>query len=77
MHPSLRPQIDHTVDVCEVTYCNSISVSEHVVMMILSLVRNYIPSYQWIKRGRWNVADCVQRAYDIEGKAEILYLYNE
>jgi len=28
-------------------YCNSTSVSEHVVMMILSLVRNYIPSYQW------------------------------
>ena len=27
----------------EVTYCNSISVAEHVVMMILALVRNYIP----------------------------------
>jgi lactate dehydrogenase-like 2-hydroxyacid dehydrogenase len=24
----------------------AISVSEHVVMMILGLVRNYIPSYQ-------------------------------
>jgi len=28
----------------EVTYCNSISVAEHVVMMILSLVRNYLPT---------------------------------
>src|SRR3984957_9423986 len=37
--------------VAEVTYSNSISVSEHVVMMILSLVRNYIPSYQWVTRG--------------------------
>ena len=27
-------------------------MSEHVVMMILSLVRNYIPSYQWVVKGR-------------------------
>ena len=50
------------VDVCEVTFCNSISVSEHVVMQILSLVRNYIPSYQAIKDGGWNIADCVSAA---------------
>jgi len=30
-------------------------------------VRNYIPSYQWALKGGWNIADCVQRAYDIEG----------
>merc|ERR1712173_571582 len=48
--------------------CNSISVAEHVVMQILGLVRNYIPSYQWVteKRG-WNIADCVQQSYDVEG----------
>jgi formate dehydrogenase len=45
----------------------SISVSEHVVMMILSLVRNYIPSYQWVVKGGWNIADCVERSYDLEG----------
>ena len=49
------------------TYCNSISVSEHVVMMILGLVRNYIPSYQWVVKGGWNIADCVERSYDLEG----------
>ena len=38
-------------------------------MMILSLVRNYIPSYQWVVKGGWNIADCVQRSYDIEGMA--------
>ena len=53
--------------VAEVTYCNSISVSEHVVMMILSLVRNYIPSYQWVVKKGWNIADCVSRSYDLEG----------
>jgi formate dehydrogenase len=55
--------------VAEVTYSNSISVSEHVVMMILSLVRNYIPSYQWVIKGGWNIADCVERSYDLEGMA--------
>jgi formate dehydrogenase len=34
---------------------------------ILALVRNYIPSYQWAIRGGWNIADCVERAYDLEG----------
>ena len=36
-------------------------------MMILSLVRNYIPSYQWVVEGGWNIADCVSRSYDLEG----------
>ncbi len=43
----------------EVTYSNSISVSEHVVMMILGLVRNYLPSHDWVVKGGWNIADCV------------------
>jgi formate dehydrogenase len=37
------------------------------VMMILALVRNYIPSYQWVIKGGWNIADCVERSYDLEG----------
>ncbi|MGH6869558.1 MAG: NAD-dependent formate dehydrogenase, partial [Methylocella sp.] len=63
-HTDLQAAIDHGVTVAEVTYSNSISVAEHVVMMILSLVRNYIPSYQWVVRGGWNIADCVTRSYD-------------
>ena len=59
--------MDNGVTVAEVTYCNSISVSEHIVMMILALVRNYIPSYGWVVRGGWNIADCVERSYDLEG----------
>jgi formate dehydrogenase len=66
-HTDLQAAIDHGVTVAEVTYSNSISVAEHVVMMILSLVRNYIPSYQWVVRGGWNIADCVTRSYDVEG----------
>jgi formate dehydrogenase len=66
-HVDLQAAIDRHVTVAEVTYCNSISVSEHIVMMILSLVRNYIPSYQWVVKGGWNIADCVSRSYDLEG----------
>ncbi len=63
----LQGAIDAGITVAEVTYCNSISVAEHVVMMILSLVCNYMPSYQWVTRGGWNIADCVARSYDVEG----------
>jgi formate dehydrogenase len=66
-HVDLQAAIDHALTVTEVTYSNSISVSEHVVMAILALVRNYIPSYQWVTKGGWNIADCVQRSYDLEG----------
>ena len=66
-HVDLDSAIARGVTVAEVTYCNSISVAEHVVMMIVSLVRNYIPSYEWVLRGGWNIADCVARSYDVEG----------
>ncbi|MGH6623693.1 MAG: NAD-dependent formate dehydrogenase [Burkholderiaceae bacterium] len=66
-HVDLQAAMNRNLTVVEVTYCNSISVSEHVVMMILSLVRNYIPSYQWVVKKGWNIADCVERSYDLEG----------
>ena len=66
-HTDLQAAMDRGITVAEVTYCNSVSVAEHVVMMILGLVRNYIPSYQWVLKGGWNIADCVARSYDVEG----------
>jgi formate dehydrogenase len=66
-HVDLQAAIERGITVAEVTYSNSISVSEHVVMMILALVRNYIPSYQVVVEGGWNIADCAQRSYDLEG----------
>jgi formate dehydrogenase len=66
-HVDLDAAIAYGVTVAEVTFSNSISVAEHVVMMILGLVRNYIPSYQVVVDGGWNIADCVARSYDIEG----------
>ena len=66
-HTDLQAAMDKNITVAEVTYCNSLSVAEHIVMMILALVRNYIPSYGWVVRGGWNIADCVDRSYDLEG----------
>jgi len=66
-HVDLQAAAERGITVAEVTYSNSISVSEHVVMVILSLVRNYIPSHQWVLDGGWNIADCVSRSYDLEG----------
>jgi formate dehydrogenase len=66
-HVDLQAAIERGITVAEVTYCNSISVAEHVVMMILGLVRNYLPSHDWVRKGGWNIADCVTRSYDVEG----------
>jgi formate dehydrogenase len=66
-HVDLEAAIEHGVTVAEVTGSNSISVAEHAVMMILALVRNYLPAHQWVLDGGWNIADCVTRSYDLEG----------
>lgn len=66
-HIDLQAAIEKGITVAEVTYCNSNSVAEHNVMMILALARNYLPSYQWVINHGWNIADCAARAYDIEG----------
>src|SRR3954468_1082735 len=66
-HVDLQAAIERGITVAEVTYCNSISVAEHVMMMILSLARNYLQSWDLVKAGGWNIADCAARSYDIEG----------
>jgi len=66
-HVDLQSAIERGVTVTEVTFCNSISVAEHVVMMILSLVRNYLPSHRVVLDGGWNIAECAARSYDVEG----------
>src|SRR6201993_3198408 len=66
-HVDLDAAIARGITVAEVTYCNSISVAEHAVMQILTLVRNFVPSHKWVTDGGWNIADCVQHSYDVEG----------
>jgi formate dehydrogenase len=66
-HVDLDAAKERGITVAEVTYSNSISVAEHTVMQILALVRNFVPSHRWAAEGGWNIADCVERAYDLEG----------
>ena len=66
-HVDLQAAMDRKVDVVEVTFCNSRSVAEHIVMMVLSLVRDYHNQYKIIKDGGWNIADAVHRSYYLEG----------
>jgi formate dehydrogenase len=66
-HVDLQASIDRGLTVAEVTYCNSISVAEHVVMLVLVLVRDYLPAHRIAVEGGWNIADCVSRSYDVEG----------
>ena len=66
-HTDLDAAARAHITVTEVTGSNSISVAEHVVMMVLSLVRNYLPSHEIAFDGGWNIADCVERSYDVEG----------
>jgi formate dehydrogenase len=66
-HVDLQAAIAAGITVAEETFSNSISVAEHAVMMILSLVRNYLPAHKIAEDGGWNIADCVSRSYDLEG----------
>lgn len=66
-HVDLATAIKKGITVAEATYSNSISVAEHTVMQVLALVRDYIPQYQIVIGGGWNIADAVKRSYDLEG----------
>ncbi|KAL2867261.1 formate dehydrogenase [Aspergillus lucknowensis] len=54
------------ITVAEVTGSNVVSVAEHVVMTILLLVRNFVPSHDQIRNGNWNVAAVAKNEYDLE-----------
>ncbi len=66
-HIDLAAAAAADITVAEVTGSNCISVAEHVVMLVLVLVRNYLPAHTIATEGGWNIADCVDRSYDIEG----------
>ncbi|NDV08604.1 NAD-dependent formate dehydrogenase [Rhodococcus sp. IEGM 248] len=67
-HVDLDAAMRRGITVAEVTYSNSISVAEHAIMLILDLVRNFVPSHEWVTAERgWNIAESVSRSYDLEG----------
>src|SRR4051812_36044461 len=65
-HVDLPTAIEKGITVAEVTYSNSIGVAEHTVMQVLALVRDYLAQHKIVVDGGWNIADAVQRSYDLE-----------
>jgi lactate dehydrogenase-like 2-hydroxyacid dehydrogenase len=53
------------VTVTEVTGSNVVSVAEHNVLLILALVRNFVPAHEQVAEGRWDVAAAAQDAHDL------------
>jgi formate dehydrogenase len=72
-HVDLTEAANRGIDVGEQTGANVVSVAEHSVMCILNLVRNFVPSYEQIVDGEWDIAALAKRAYDLEGKTVGIY----
>ncbi|WP_053386357.1 NAD-dependent formate dehydrogenase [Leucobacter japonicus] len=66
-HVDLKTAIERDITVAEVTYSNSIAVAEHTVLQVLALVRDFVRQHDIVRDGGWNIADAVQRSYDLEG----------
>jgi formate dehydrogenase len=67
-HVDLTEAANRGIDVAEQTGANVVSVAEHAVMCILNLVRNFVPSYNQVINGEWDIAGLAKRAWDLEGK---------
>lgn len=67
-HVDLLAAADAGLTVAEVTGSNTVSVAEHVLMMILALVRNYMEGQRQVVNGEWNIAKVASQAFDLEGK---------
>jgi len=67
-HVDLAAAAAHGITVAEITGSNVVSVAEHTIMEILSVVRNYIPAYKQVIDGRWDIAEAASRSHDLEGK---------
>lgn len=67
-HIDTDAAVRNGITVAEVTGSNVVSVAEHAVMQLLALVRNYVPAYQQVVDGRWDIADIAARSHDLEDK---------
>lgn len=68
-HVDLEAASKQKMTVAEVTGSNVVSVAEHVVMQILCLVRNFVPSYKQVVNGEWDIAGIANKAWDLENMA--------
>ena len=67
-HFDLAAAAERNITVAEITGSNVVSVAEHVVMQILTLVRNYFPSYREVIEGGWDIGKVAAKSHDLEDK---------
>ena len=67
-HFDLAAAAERSITVAEITGSNVVSVAEHVVMQILTLVRNYMPAYREVLDGGWDIGKVAARSHDLEDK---------
>jgi formate dehydrogenase len=67
-HFDLAAAAERGITVAEITGSNVVSVAEHAVMQILTLVRNYIPAYMDVVNGGWSIGQIAARCHDLEDK---------
>ena len=68
-HFDLAAAAERNITVAEITGSNVVSVAEHVVMQILTLVRNYIASYFEVTEGGWDIGKVAAKSHDLEDKS--------
>ncbi len=68
-HYDLAAAAERGLTVAEITGSNVVSVAEHAVMQILALVRNFLPAYQQVLAGGWDIAAVASRSHDLEDKS--------
>ena len=68
-HFDLAAAAERNITVAEITGSNVVNVAEHVVMQILTLVRNYIPSYMEVIEGGWDIGKVAAQSHDLEDKS--------
>ena len=67
-HIDLAEAAKRGITVAEITGSNVVSVAEHTLMQILTLVRNYLPAYKQVLDGRWDIGEAAAKSHDLEGK---------
>ena len=72
-HVDLGEAAEREITVAEQTAANVVSVAEHAAMCILNLVRNFVPQYNQVINGEWDIAGIAKKSYDLEGKTVGIY----
>ena len=59
--------------VAEITGSNTVSVSEHAVMQVLALVRNFVPACKDVVDGGWSIGEIAAGSHGLEKKTVGIY----